>query len=144
MTHLHVVILDDELLRRFRRIAYAKYGFQKGALSRAAEEALREWVGRHLADTHTKTGRKFPPGATGKRLKAILQRLDKMWDGKSGIVEIPLGLLRKIIQSEAGMDPRTINKYIKFLLEMYIIEIEHGTVWVDLDFLRKEVMQVEA
>lgn len=36
--------LTDELERKFREAAMKRFGYGKGALSRAAEEAIREWL----------------------------------------------------------------------------------------------------
>ena len=36
--------VDEELENRFREIAMRKFGFTKGALSQAAEEAIRLWL----------------------------------------------------------------------------------------------------
>ncbi len=38
------VYLDEDLERRFRRLAMEAYGYGRGALSRAAEEAIRMWI----------------------------------------------------------------------------------------------------
>lgn len=38
------VNIDEELENRFREAAMRKFGFAKGALSQAAEEAIRLWL----------------------------------------------------------------------------------------------------
>ena len=38
------VYLDEELERRFRKLAMEVYGYGRGSLSRAVEEAIRMWV----------------------------------------------------------------------------------------------------
>ncbi len=38
------VNVDEELANRFREAAMRKFGFTKGALSQAAEEAIRLWL----------------------------------------------------------------------------------------------------
>jgi len=42
------VQLSDELEKLFRRVAMKRYGCGRGSLSRAAEEAIRRWVGFRL------------------------------------------------------------------------------------------------
>ena len=37
------VVIEDDVERRFRRVAMSRYGYGKGALSEAAEAALSEW-----------------------------------------------------------------------------------------------------
>ena len=36
--------MDEELERRFRKLAMEVYGYGRGSLSRAIEEAIRMWV----------------------------------------------------------------------------------------------------
>lgn len=40
------VTIDDEAEERFRRAAMKKFGYGKGALSKAAEAALDEWASK--------------------------------------------------------------------------------------------------
>ena len=40
------IVLDKELERRFRELAMRKFGYSKGAISRAAQEAIAMWVSR--------------------------------------------------------------------------------------------------
>ena len=51
MGQLNVSIPDD-LERRFRELAAKKFGFKKGALSRAVEEAIRDWVEKNERELH--------------------------------------------------------------------------------------------
>jgi len=38
--------IDERLEREFRRLAMQRFGYGKGALSRAAEEAIMDWVSK--------------------------------------------------------------------------------------------------
>jgi len=40
--------LPDELERLFREMAMKRFGYGKGSLSRAAEEAIRKWLASQL------------------------------------------------------------------------------------------------
>jgi hypothetical protein len=40
------IILDKELEKRFRELAMKKFGYSKGAISRAAQEAIAMWISR--------------------------------------------------------------------------------------------------
>lgn len=51
MGQLNVSIPDD-LERRFRELAAKKFGFKKGALSKAVEEAIRDWVEKNERKLH--------------------------------------------------------------------------------------------
>jgi hypothetical protein len=39
--------IDVELNRKFRDIVYKKYGFKRGAISAAVEEAIRDYVNKY-------------------------------------------------------------------------------------------------
>jgi hypothetical protein len=36
--------IPEELEKRFRRLAMEKFGYSKGAISKALEEAIKEWI----------------------------------------------------------------------------------------------------
>jgi len=38
------IVLSDKLEEKFRKVVAAKYGWKKGALSEAIEEAVEEWI----------------------------------------------------------------------------------------------------
>lgn len=38
------IYLDEELERRFRKMAMETYGYGRGSISQAAEDAIRRWV----------------------------------------------------------------------------------------------------
>ena len=38
------MVIEDEILREFRKKAMEKYGYTKGALSIAAREAIKNWL----------------------------------------------------------------------------------------------------
>lgn len=42
-----LVVIDDDLEEEFRKIVAKIYGFKKGALSRAIEEAIRLWLKKY-------------------------------------------------------------------------------------------------
>jgi hypothetical protein len=39
--------IDDKLLKEFRHVVYVKYGLKKGDLTKALEEAVRDYVQKH-------------------------------------------------------------------------------------------------
>ena len=45
------VQIDEKLERKFRETAMKKFGYGKGALSRAAEEAILDWVSSSEKET---------------------------------------------------------------------------------------------
>lgn len=38
------ITISDKLEDKFRKVVAAKYGWKKGALSEAIEEALQDWI----------------------------------------------------------------------------------------------------
>jgi hypothetical protein len=38
------IVLPEDIEKKFRRLAMARYGYQKGAMSRAAQEAIQSWA----------------------------------------------------------------------------------------------------
>jgi len=42
-----LVVIDDELEEEFRKAVARIYGFKKGALSKAIEEAIRLWLKKY-------------------------------------------------------------------------------------------------
>lgn len=43
------IYLDDDLEKRFRKAAMESYGYARGSISRAAEDAIRGWLLEHEA-----------------------------------------------------------------------------------------------
>lgn len=43
------VYVQDEVEEKFRRLAMMTYGYGRGSLSKAAEEAIRQWIKEHEA-----------------------------------------------------------------------------------------------
>jgi len=47
--------IDDKLLKDFRHVVYVKYGLKKGDLTRALEEAIRDYVQKNSESAKTNT-----------------------------------------------------------------------------------------
>jgi hypothetical protein len=41
------VYVQDDMEEKFRRLAMMVYGYRRGSLSKAAEEAIRQWITEH-------------------------------------------------------------------------------------------------
>jgi hypothetical protein len=50
------VQLDEKLERKFRENAMKKFGYTKGALSQAAQEAITNWISSNEKNTNTFEG----------------------------------------------------------------------------------------
>jgi hypothetical protein len=44
-------VVGDEVEARFRQLAMKKFGYGKGSLSKALEEALNDWIKIHEIET---------------------------------------------------------------------------------------------
>ncbi len=43
------IVLPDDLENKFRRLAFKKFGYKRGAISAAAGEAIRLWIKKSRA-----------------------------------------------------------------------------------------------
>jgi len=41
-----VIVIPDELERKFREEVYKRYGMKKGNLTRAVKEAIKDWINK--------------------------------------------------------------------------------------------------
>jgi hypothetical protein len=41
-----VLVISDELEQKFREEVYRRYGMKKGNLTRAVEEAIKDWINK--------------------------------------------------------------------------------------------------
>ena len=70
------VYVEDAVEERFRRLAMMVYGYGRGSLSRAAEEAIRQWITGHEALLREVHVPEDPVGAIRGVLRGV---------GKSGV-----------------------------------------------------------
>ncbi len=73
MTEMIKVEVDESLAKRFRRRALEKYGFKKGAMKKALEEAMRKYSSSSKADWGALSG-------TLKLGKDSVRLQHRMWD----------------------------------------------------------------
>lgn len=79
------VIIDDEVDRKFRRVAMKKFGYRRGALSEAAETALEEWSSKEDLDEATAKGIGDPVSAIEGLLKHVNESAPKLQHDASKI-----------------------------------------------------------
>lgn len=48
------IIISDELEEKFREMVFVKYGLKKGNITKAAEEAINEWIKREKKKRYAK------------------------------------------------------------------------------------------
>jgi hypothetical protein len=66
------IYLPDELERKFRKTSMENYGYSRGSLSKAAQEALRSWVGAREGATAVEV-----PSEPVKSLRGLLRNVKK-------------------------------------------------------------------
>lgn len=42
------IVIPDDLKERFEKAVFDRLGMKKGNISRAAEEAIRDWIGKEV------------------------------------------------------------------------------------------------
>ncbi|MFP3951872.1 MAG: hypothetical protein ACLFVP_07040 [Candidatus Bathyarchaeia archaeon] len=67
------VYLDEELEERFRRAAMEVYGYGRGSLSSAAEDAIRSWLQEYDSLKEEASVPEDPVGA----IRGLLSHVDK-------------------------------------------------------------------
>ena len=65
------VYIDDKIAKQFRRTAMQVFGYGKGSLSKAAEEAFKKWVQEYAAQIQDLDIPGNPIEAISKQLKNI-------------------------------------------------------------------------
>jgi len=67
------LVMEDELLRKFRKKAMEKFGYTKGALSIAAREAIKNWL-KESGERGFK-----------KSFLKVMEEVSGIWSGEEGI-----------------------------------------------------------
>ena len=127
-----LVYVDEDLLKKFRRLAFMKFRKFRGPLSRAVEEAMDMWVRKEeRRHTHTSSGtqtsakryqKSFFGPITGKRLFELMYDLYKMFgDSDAELLYVPRNTIVKLIRRKRGHHPKTINRYITGLLDLHVL-----------------------
>jgi isocitrate dehydrogenase len=65
------VYIDDQVAQAFRRTAMQVFGYGKGSLSKAAEEAFRKWVQEYAAQIQNVTIPSNPIEAIANQLQNV-------------------------------------------------------------------------
>lgn len=127
-----LVYVDEDLLKKFRHLAFMKFRKLRGPLSRAVEEAMELWVRQEEGrGTHTFSGtqidvksyqKSYFSTISGKRTYEILSKLYEMFgDVDRDWVFVYRDLIVKLIKGHIGDHPHTIAKYIGNLMELKVL-----------------------
>jgi len=111
------VYLNRAVMDEFLNMIKAKYDKTWGALSIEVQEAIVSRISEYKStvDAHTKTTHKINPPIPKSHLQAreIIDELQRM----GYILQCSRKELRKAIEATRGTDLRTINKWMRFLVE---------------------------
>ena len=122
--------IDERIWKEFRRLAFMKHESFHGALSYEVEEALRNWILLHQSP-HTQKTHKINPNP--KVYKAFME-VKKYLRERYGILMISgQHIIRRhlveAIMATRGVDPRTVQKWIKLFLEYKLIKHISGELY---------------
>ena len=67
------IIIEDKLLKEFRKKAMEKFGYTKGSLSIAAREAIKNWL------------KESGKGEFKKSFLKVMEEVSGVWSGEEGI-----------------------------------------------------------
>jgi len=67
------IYVDEELERRFRRMAMEVYGYGRGSISKASEDAMRKWLLEH----EELLGEVEVPDDPVKAIRGMLKHVDR-------------------------------------------------------------------
>jgi hypothetical protein len=127
------ILISEEIYKLLIEIAPQIHGKYRGALSRVIEDALRLYLTQRAPQ-----GGESPPRHTHMHTKThksvheifleVLNYIKKLHDySESDIIcEITERDLIKAIHGTRGIDPRTVEKYLKAFQEHNLIKYESG------------------
>jgi len=123
------VYLPKKLVENLWILIKKKYSKPYGALSAEVQNAIAHWLNEHeeTLDLHTNTHKVLNPNFPRSHLLAK-QIIDTLRD-KGFIDQCSIKDLKKVIINLRGFDPRTVKKWINFLVDNgYLKWLTHRTL----------------
>ncbi|MCD6403416.1 MAG: hypothetical protein J7K98_03740 [Candidatus Aenigmarchaeota archaeon] len=68
------IVMEDELLKEFRKKAMEKFGYTKGALSIAAREAIKNWLNEKVEKSNFR-----------KDFLKTIEEVSGIWESEEGV-----------------------------------------------------------
>ena len=116
------IYLDEGVYEKLMELVKRKYNGLRGALSAEVQDALVHWIEEHAQEAH-KLGR-ANPGLPRAQLMA--REIIRYLKSKGFISQCSINDLTRAIEATRGSDPRTIRKWIRFLIRhKYIRPVNH-------------------
>jgi len=106
------VWVKKEVVEELWGIIKQKYTRPHGALSLEVEHALVDWIRKHHAQIHTR-----PINPSIPRSHQIASDIVQYLKRKGYVNQASLGALKEAVIAIRGSDPRTIRKWIQFLVD---------------------------
>lgn len=119
--------IDKELYDQLLTVAPRFYGCNRGAISYAIEEALRQWLAPRVhTQVHTN-----PSDKIRTRFRAVMERVKELLGLPYAPKEVPSKALEIAIAQACGTDPRTIRKYMSLFERVGLIKrLSHNLIEV--------------
>jgi len=145
MGRLNARNIDDEVLKKFKTIVIPRHGKLHGAFSEELTEALQLYLEAYSEEGSTHTHRRGEkkdtkdrdmvymnggsPTNKGKRTyETIKSKTSHLVNAVYNGGDVSVNAFKRIIREYAGLDPRTIKKYLNLLFEEYDLQVVRGYV----------------
>jgi len=116
------IYLDEEVYEKLMELVKRKYNGLRGALSAEVQDALVHWIEEHTQGTHKL--RRANPGVPKSQVMA--REIIYYLKSRGFISQCSINDLTRAIEATRGSDPRTIRKWIRFLIShKYIKPVNH-------------------
>jgi len=119
------VMIDEDLLKRFREYVFEKHGKLHGAFSMEVENALKSYLEGEGLFTYTHKKHKIQTPKVYERLDRIIR-----WLHDNGFVkQFAWKDWEQAVINTVGADPRTVRKYLELAEKLGRIRHVVGNVW---------------
>jgi len=111
------VYVDSKIVEKLWDLIKKKYERTYGALSCEVQDALAAWIQSHeeTLELHTNTHKKINPHLPRSHREA--REIIEWLKDRGFFLQVSINNLKKAIENTRGSDPRTIKKWIKFLVD---------------------------
>jgi len=118
------VLINEDVLEKFRRLVKMKYTNLKGVMSLEVEQALKHWILLHTQDAHKPMIASPNPQPN---VAIVFQQVKDYLKNKYGIEFFPGQQIHRRFIVEGirvvrGTDPRTVRKWVSLFLEYKLIK----------------------
>jgi hypothetical protein len=118
--------VDPEVWDRFKAFVAEKYGSEYfGAISVEIESMIKNWLAEH----HNLMNSPAKLNPIGTRSERHAREIIEWLQTRTETFQVPKRLIIKAIEECRGTDPRTIEKWFRYLHKHSHIKPLHGEMW---------------